>query len=191
MAQPLIRGACCVCAFGPQTPVSWLEHTHQHAWGCVMCFLEQGGLGGSSKHAGPAGCTAPPCSLCWGVRSTAVWRGPCSEIPAQPGRASSGERMALKWRTGCGEKRRCWTCFAAGEQRQREEAAHPCCARGCLRSRAPLRSLPTPLLLAGRWDGVQEGVCRQGQPPACLGDGKRPVSHGDNASLRLSLPPLG
>ena len=44
LAQPQIQGACCVCAFSPQTPVSWLEHMHQHAWGCVICFLEQGGL---------------------------------------------------------------------------------------------------------------------------------------------------
>lgn len=44
LAQPQIQGACCVCTFGPQMPVSWLKQMHQHAWGCVTGFLEQGGL---------------------------------------------------------------------------------------------------------------------------------------------------
>ena len=151
--------------------MTWLERTHQHAWGCVMCFLPPVGRPEAARTApawlgaGPRRARSVPGVVPLRCGEGRTQKSPRSRAEPAPARGTrSGAGLA-----GCGEKQRCWTCFAAGEQRQREVVARPCCAGGCLRSWAPLRTL---LRRAGRWAGVREGVCRQGQPPAVPGVGR-------------------
>lgn len=102
--QPQIQGARCVCAFSPQTPVSWLEHMHQHAWGCVTRFLEQGGLGQLEPRQPRLG--ARPCRArsIWGFVPLRYGEGRAQKSPRSRAEPALEGMHSNAGPSGCGGK---------------------------------------------------------------------------------------